>query len=250
MTRLLSPAALDRRIAFLDNVKTLRFSWADLEALITGDVISGRALYVGEGRRPNTLTWFITLNQASLSRDMAQRTIPIRLARPKHDPSWEAETWNFIEENRWAIVGDALAILRKEVAPLARYSRWSAWEQAVLARATPCAAECQAEIERRQEAIDDDREECDQVRSAFRDELKRRGHNPDAEAIWMSSVQTAEILNLATGERMPTKRATAHLRTLNVPELRKCDFKGSRGWAWRGKQSHPDQTLVDVAEVA
>ncbi len=79
MTRLLSAAALDRRVALLDNVKTLRFSWADLEALITADVISGRALYVGEGRRLNTLLWIITLNQASLSRDMAQRVVPVRL---------------------------------------------------------------------------------------------------------------------------------------------------------------------------
>ena len=68
LTRLLSTAALDRRVALLDNVKTLRFSWADLEALITADVISGRALYVGEGRRPNTLVWLITLNRASLLR--------------------------------------------------------------------------------------------------------------------------------------------------------------------------------------
>jgi hypothetical protein len=29
MTRLLSPAARDKRMALLDNVKTLRFSWAD-----------------------------------------------------------------------------------------------------------------------------------------------------------------------------------------------------------------------------
>src|SRR5437016_12783758 len=60
MTRLLSPLALETRVAMLDNVKTLRFSWADLEALITTDVISGRQLYDGEGRRPNTLTWVVT----------------------------------------------------------------------------------------------------------------------------------------------------------------------------------------------
>ncbi len=82
MTRLLSPAALDRRVVLLDNVKTLKFSWADLEALITSDIISGRRLYAGEGRRPNSLLWCITLNRAGLSKDLAQRVVIIRLRRP------------------------------------------------------------------------------------------------------------------------------------------------------------------------
>jgi hypothetical protein len=88
MTRLLWPAGLGRRVGLLDNVKTLRFSWSDLEGLITTNTISGRQLYVGEGRRPNTLTWFITLNNANLSKDMAQRCVIIRVRRPTYDASW------------------------------------------------------------------------------------------------------------------------------------------------------------------
>jgi hypothetical protein len=245
MTRLLSPAAMDRRVAFLDNVKTLRFSWADLEAIITGDIISGRCLYVGEGRRPNTLTWIITLNQASLSRDMAQRTIPIRLKRPEHDPCWEADTWSLIETERWAIIGDILAELRRPVAKLLRFSRWSAWEQSVLAHvAEP--TDCQKVIEERQESIDDDKAEADHVRAAFWDELSRRRHDPDRETIWISSTEAARILGIATGEQMPTRRATTYLRTLGIPELRKSDYKGTRGWAWRGKRAQPDATLGDM----
>jgi hypothetical protein len=247
MTRMLSPAAMDRRIAFLDNVKTLRFSWADLEAIITGDIISGRCLYVGEGRRPNTLSWIITLNQASLSRDMAQRTIPVRLKRPEHDPSWEADTWALIESERWAIIGDILAELRRPVPTLSRYSRWSAWEQAVLAHvAEP--SDCQKVIEERQEAIDDDKAEADHVRTAFVEELRRRRHDPDREVIWISSTDAARILGLATGEQMPTRRATTYLRTLGILELRKCDYKGSRGWSWRGKRAQPDTTMRDMNE--
>ena len=30
--------------------------------MVTSPIISGRQLYVGEGQRPNLLTWFITLN--------------------------------------------------------------------------------------------------------------------------------------------------------------------------------------------
>src|SRR5262249_38538861 len=144
------------------NVKTLRFSWSELEALVTADVISGRRLYVGEGRRPNTLLWFITLNKASLSKDMAQRCVIIRVKRPPRDPNWEAETWQLIDANRWAIVGDVLAELQRPVGRLERYSRWSAWEQAVLSRvAEP--AEAQRVIEERQEAVDGDQAEADLV---------------------------------------------------------------------------------------
>ena len=43
-TRLLSDAARQMRVAQLDNVKTLKFSWADLEGLITASEISGKQL--------------------------------------------------------------------------------------------------------------------------------------------------------------------------------------------------------------
>src|SRR5262249_53296274 len=51
-TRLLSPQALGKRVALIDNIKSHRFSWGELENLITAAVISGRRLYKGEGRRP------------------------------------------------------------------------------------------------------------------------------------------------------------------------------------------------------
>jgi hypothetical protein len=81
--RLLSPEGLIRRVALLDNVKSLRFSWSELESLITSPSVSGKRMYVGEAARPNVLTWFITLNGAALSTDMAQRSVIIKLAPPK-----------------------------------------------------------------------------------------------------------------------------------------------------------------------
>ena len=82
--RLLSPDALTHRVAFLDNVKSLRFSWAELGALVTSVEISGKRMFVGEVQRPNTFTWFGTLNGASLSTDMAQRCVIIKLGRPEY----------------------------------------------------------------------------------------------------------------------------------------------------------------------
>ncbi len=83
-TRFLSPEAAGKRIATLDNLKTPRFSWAEFENLITADTINGKRMYVGDGSRPNFITWTITLNGASLSTDMAQRVVEIRLREPTY----------------------------------------------------------------------------------------------------------------------------------------------------------------------
>jgi hypothetical protein len=247
MTRVLSKDALHLRAALLDNVKTLRFSWADLEALITTDVISGRKLYVGEGRRPNTLTWLITLNGASLSRDMAQRVVPIAVRWPPFDATWEDDTKALLARERWAIVGDLLALLQREVPKLERYSRWSAWEQGVLSRVEDPAA-CQEAIARRQQARDDDTAEADIIREGFAEELRRRRHDPDREAVWIPARVAAAVVNEATGEKYPTNRATSYLGTLTIAELRKSNRQGVRGWAWRGVQSDPQAAAGPLGE--
>jgi hypothetical protein len=230
----------------LDNVKTLRFSWDDLEAIISSDVLSGRQLYQGEGQRPNTLTWVITLNNASLSKDMAQRVVPIRLERPPHAPAWREETAAFIDEHRWEIIGDILAELKRTVEPLASYSRWAAWERDVLSRVGE-PSECQKVIKERQGEVDDDQTETDLTRGAFVEDLKARGFDPDTAAVWYPASLAAELVNRALGEKLPTARATSRLKTLNVPELRKGDQKGERGWAWRGSDASPSASLHKLA---
>lgn len=87
-TRMLSPAARTKRVMLFDNVKSMRLSWAELEALITTSVISGRQLYSGEGQRPNLLTWFITLNGVSMATDMAQRSVIIKVTRGRNSGPW------------------------------------------------------------------------------------------------------------------------------------------------------------------
>ena len=51
--RLLSPDGMKLHVALLDNVKSVKFSFQDLEAIITAPIISGKRLYVGEARRSN-----------------------------------------------------------------------------------------------------------------------------------------------------------------------------------------------------
>jgi hypothetical protein len=246
-TRLLSPSALRLRVCLVDNIKTLRLSNADLEALVTTNVISGKQMYVGEAQRPNLLTWVLTLNGASLSRDMAQRCIPVRLKRPAHDPSWEAAVWQFIDANRQAILSDLIAELKRPVPPLKHFSRWSSWEASVLSRcANPEAA--QQLIAQRQGEIDDDSAEAEVVREEFVSELRRRGHDPEAEGVRLPSKAVAEVVNQAKNDKMAPNKASAYLRTLAIPELHKSDRSGDRGWAWKGARYDPGTPLSELHE--
>src|SRR5262249_20169306 len=152
---LLSPEARGKRVLLIDNIKTLKFSWDALESLITAEVISGRQLYVGEGRLPNCFTVCLTLNGATLSKDMAQRTVIVKLGRPAYRATWREETSAYVEAHRWAILGDLVAALKAPAGPLARYSRWGSWEALVLAR-LPEPADAQRVIAERQDAVDED----------------------------------------------------------------------------------------------
>ena len=234
ITRLLSPDALERRVVLLDNVKTLKLSWGELEALVTTDSVSGHRLYHGEGRRPNTLTYCLTLNGASLSRDLAQRCVIVKLKRPAYSGTWEEETIALIEGKRWEIIGDILATLRAgPVQELTTHGRWGAWERAVLSRvAEP--AECQKVILERQEEADDDASEAELVRGYFVEELEDRSHDVKGDVVWIDSQTAAEWCNHALGDKRATNKATNYLRGLSIPELQYSRRGHGRGWIWRG----------------
>ena len=234
--RLLSSEARHMRVCRLDNLKAHRFNWGELEGFITAAVISGRMLYVGEGRRPNTLTWVITVNGSSMSKDMAQRLIPVMLARPAFTAAWEENVIDFINANRWAIIADILQALEKTAPAYMKPSgRWAAWERDVLSK-TALLTECQEVIKERQGLIDDDKEEADLVREAFRDNLEclcRK--NPDALCILIPSRKAAEWLSECCRKPFATNQASGHIRTLGIKELSPSRENTGRGWVWRGK---------------
>jgi hypothetical protein len=232
-TRLLSNEEGRKRVARLDNVKTHRFSWADLEGLITSSTISGRALYKGEGRRPNTLIWMITLNGASLSKDMAQRVIPIKLWRPDFDPMWESKVRTFIRKHRWELLAEIKSILEQPVTDMTPSTRWAAWEQDVLCKVDGY-EELQAVILDRQGSMDDDEDERSLLIYAIREQIQNQGFDPDTDQVLIPSQVLAYWVTLATRVRYPTNRASAFIASLSIPNLRKSDRNGQRLWLWTG----------------
>lgn len=238
-TRLLSPSARGIRVILLDNIKSHRFSQAGMEAMITSSIISGKQNYMGEGQLPNTYTWCLTINGASLSKDMAKRCVVIKLARPENSGTWESESQQFIEKHRWEIIGGLIAILKRPSQYLEKYSRWGEWEKLVLSRLNDPLL-CQQLIQERQLGIDDDEEEKLLVREGIRDFLAKNGSNPLEQSAFISSVKLAEVVNLVTGVMRPTNRVSSYLSQMNIPELRKSDRGSARGWMWVPNGATPD----------
>jgi hypothetical protein len=196
-------------------------------------------------RRPGILTWFITMNGASLSKDMAQRVVPVKLSRPDYTDTWEREVADLLTNRRWEIIGDVLAALRAPAKTLAQHTRWALWESEVLARlADPDAA--LAEVIQRREAVDDDRDEADLVRDYFVAELRRRGHDPETQVIWITSAQVHPLVNAATGKRFEVNSAGKFLRGLAIKELTKCDRATGKGWLWQGVKAADDARRVPL----
>ena len=233
--RLLSPAGLPKRVALLDNVKSLKFSWAELEALITAATISGKQMFVGESDRPNTLLYVLTLNGASLSTDMAQRAVIIKIRKPAHSGTWEEETRAYIDARRAAIVSDLIGFLRRPPAQLQKFTRWGMWERSVLAR-LPEPEEAQALILERQGTADVEAEESEIIEDFFAGQLAALGYH-DVDRVHVPSATATRWFNWASNQnatvtavsRMLTQMATeGKLRRLSV---NKCRTHG-RGFVW------------------
>lgn len=238
--RMLTRGALGKRIAKIDNLKSMRFSWSELEGVITAPAISGHRMFEGEGDRPNLLTWFITLNGANLSRDMAMRSIVAKVKRPTNSATWHDETTKFIDQNRETLIADIVGRLREVAAPLSRYTRWADWERDVLAR-LPEPSDAQRVIAERQKIVDVEEEEAQEIEEFFADQLRRLGYAPHREKIFLPSDVTARWFNWATGEQKTKTAVSRKLKQL-VTERRLTALEVSgrndlgRGFNWIPKE--------------
>lgn len=252
-TRLLSPTALSLRCALLDNVKSLRFSWAELEAIITSAAISGHRMYAGEASRPNTLTWYITLNGASLSTDMAQRCVIVKLAKPTHSATWEEETTAFIEANRGRIIADCIAFLRGEAYPLRSFSRWGAWEKDILQR-LPEPGDAQRIILERQEAVDVEADDVAIMEEFTAAQLHRLGYSADTSQIFLPSSVVAQWYRWALRDEQKVN-SVSHIIKQWIDEERTKRFRTNacrswgRGFIWFGESANIDGQVQTDIEV-
>ena len=247
--RLLSPDARQLRVGLLDNLKTLRFSWDELEALITSPVISGHRMYQGEGRRSNLLTWILTLNGATLSKDMAERCVIIKLGRPNYQAAWQRSVEEFVRSYRWELINDMGCLLGSNeewAMDNSKHGRWAQWEASVLSRvANP--QKCQQLIRRRQRAVDDEQDETQLVTELLRRMIRKCRHDPDTCAVFIPTAMLAEWISNFTGERMAVTKVTPYLKTLGIFELRRRTRRSwGAGWIWQGANAPPSRKCVQL----
>lgn len=239
-TRLLSTEGMARRMALLDNIKSLRFSWAELEALVTAATINGHRMYAGDASRPNLITWFLTLNGASLSTDVAQRAVIIKLDRPERSGDWEEATREFILVNRTAIIADVAAFFLSDPFKLTKFSRWASWEAAVLSRlADP--AEAQAVILERQQVADTEKDDHEQMEDYFAERLKSLGYDPDRSRVFIATEICCRWFNWAQNSNLRTRDVTTIINNATDQDIlkrfQKCGRSYGRGFMWVGKEA-------------
>jgi len=180
-TRLLDDRALRQRAVIIDNVRG-KLARSGLEAAVTSEVIDGKRMYLGQFSRPNILTWLITANTPALSKDLADRSVVIKVGKPKHDAG-DFEDWSsrFIAENRAQLMADALDILKRgpvaELDPALR-DRWGLWQDSVLC-CFPNANELASYIKSGRPEVDQDLNDAIEISRIFHLIAERMGLNAD-----------------------------------------------------------------------
>lgn len=250
--RLLNAEGITRRIAALDNVKSMRFSCAELESLITCHTVSGWLNYVGEASRPNYLTWLITLNGASLSTDLAQRVVEVQLGEPDYSGDWESDVAGFIQTNRDAILGDIIAFLRQPAKRMKEHSRWGAWEAGVLSRVDE-PDKCLATVMERRGEADVEKEECEIIEDAFSARLRGLGYDLERDDVFIPVDIATAWHNQAMGEKKRTTSVTRALKQMHDEgRLQSLTYyreggTGRRGFRWVGEHADSScRTRMDI----
>jgi hypothetical protein len=242
VTRLLSPEGRPARVVFWDNIKTNVLSSGEFEGLLTFARVSGHKLYHGEGHRPNLLTYILTMNDGMLSKDMAQRCVPIRLRRATFDARWQDETERLIDRNRAALFADAAAVIdRAAGTAVVAATRWNVWEQHVLAGCCDSPAhfaDVEAVVVGRQAEEDSDAEVKRAVVAHVREAVRNSGIDPDAGVKEL----IADWLHAATVSHARATNADSRAQVLKLfnrivsgtPEIVRRESNGATAYFWVG----------------
>jgi hypothetical protein len=165
--RLLGDDALSKRCTFMDNIKQ-RLTGGDIEGMITSNAIDGWKPYHGQASRPNYLTWYMTANTPSLSRDLADRAVVIKMGKQKPGEDFLGWTRDHIARHRIEIVSALMDILKSPPACVIEHrnrDRWGAWQLGVLSR-FPNGNELAAMIIARRAGVDSDTDDAEDVAGA------------------------------------------------------------------------------------
>ena len=186
--RLLSDDSLSTRCVLIDNVKN-RLHGAQIESLITAKWIDGKKMYVGQFRRPNRLTYFITSNSPKLSKDLADRSVFIKMGRQKHQNDWEAWALDFIKNRRVPLLADIYSVLSEKpcfAIDTKKRDRWGLWQDEILSRIGG-SNQIADLIRERRKMVDMDSADAAAMADAIENELVQAGIGNDGKAAFFTS---------------------------------------------------------------
>lgn len=251
--RLFSSKGQNKRSVILDNIRSDNFKSADLEQYVTAQVISGKKLFVGEGRMDNILNWYVTLNGPSLGKDIAQRAVIAEVVKGPSDPGWLQRSRAFVAEHREAIIGDCLEILRQSPRPMDLGEfRWGPWAANVLSKMDRADTLLDLILDRQREC-DADAEEAAIIADAVSQEIGKRGFDPDKFFGRIPAATLAQWVGNSTGSHVTTTKLAAMLRQTPVAQLSKDPSRThGRCYRWRGSDSAGDisNELLDANSFA
>jgi hypothetical protein len=199
------------------------------------------------------LTWVVTVNGAFFSTDMARRSVVIRLNRPADTPvDWDAQTLEFIEENRDDIISDVRWHLRKKkAASLMKIDTWGPWCLGVLSRCEK-PDELLKHIRSERQKIDADKQEIELaldhlrgcIASHFAEDAKKAA-NVDNSLVWAPTAWLVQALRSL--ERDFTDRQAQQFlpRLASSGRLKRANRKTQKGYLWVGPDVDEDDQLPE-----
>ena len=238
------------RIIRFDNVKSSRFSSAHIEAMITSHEITGHKMFHGSLNVLNNFTWVFTINSPNLSKDLAKRSVIIKLDRPTYDPHWHTNLNDFITDRREDLYQDIVGLLRLPEPALAKkYIRFARWQSKVLGRlgADPRIVDL---ILARQEGADDDKALRDEIEAVVDGYITEFRHthgsfsdalycNPDTENFLIHTSVMHQWIKDGVGYSQKVRTNVKLLERIRVPrmEAKVRKVNGDRFYCWRAKNS-------------
>jgi 5S rRNA maturation endonuclease (ribonuclease M5) len=228
-SRILTVSARLKRIICLDNVKR-PISSALIESIVTTDRVSGWRPYHGEDSRPNYLTWIVTGNGISLSRDLAARAYIIRLSRPTATPGWDDDLAQFIQDNQAGILADIVAALRTQALAHAARDRYQSWVDGVLCRCGMDPGALVAVNQKRRDMTDTDLEESTLIGEALASSVTQGAHLDDSGTFVANADAVAAVnhaLAVTWNAQRLNRKIKAHIDAGRLPNVE--PYRDSRG---------------------
>lgn len=249
MMRLISPTGRNSRFFLLDNLRGT-FDNPFFASLVTKPTLSGRPPYGrGEETRPNDLTYVITANSAQIGTDIATRAFIIHLKSHPKTKDWERAIGEYIEQNRFAIFGDIIDLLKNGSAPASMVpsTRFPVFEREVMWPL--CGGEegyrsaISLVVQMRDEA-NVDNENCIRISEIVRENIARlfEGQDPDALCVFVRN----EVMNLWLSQ---LRMNVQDVRNLITTKQLKCFSRKVRRYP-RSKGSAPLSGVLFIGSKA